>query len=129
MVDVDHFKQLNDRHGHDVGDQVLKMIASRLAGVSGGGQAFRYGGEEFAVLFPGKTAEECVSDLEALRQTVEEAHFILRSKIRARRRPEKILAENWDGTLGAWATIHGSAPAEDGRTHEVGSASCRESVL
>ncbi len=97
MVDVDHFKKINDRHGHDVGDQVLKMIASRLAGVSGGGQAFRYGGEEFAVLFPGKTAEECVSDLEALRQTVEDAHFILRSKIRARRRPEKILAEKGPG--------------------------------
>lgn len=44
MVDVDHFKGFNDTHGHDVGDQVLKMVAARLREVSGGGKAYRYGG-------------------------------------------------------------------------------------
>src|SRR5207302_1408861 len=49
MIDVDHFKRINDRHGHDVGDQVLRIIAAKLAQVPGGGKAYRYGGEEFAV--------------------------------------------------------------------------------
>ena len=52
MIDVDHFKKFNDTHGHDIGDQVLKLVAARLAQVEGGGIAYRYGGEEFAVLFP-----------------------------------------------------------------------------
>jgi diguanylate cyclase (GGDEF)-like protein len=49
MLDVDRFKKFNDRHGHHVGDQVLRMVASKLAKVSGGGTAYRYGGEEFTV--------------------------------------------------------------------------------
>jgi GGDEF domain-containing protein len=67
MSDVDHFKRFNDTHGHDVGDQVLKLVASRLAKVSGGGRAYRYGGEEFALVFAGKTLEECMPHLEAVR--------------------------------------------------------------
>jgi Diguanylate cyclase, GGDEF domain len=56
MVDVDHFKQFNDAHGHDIGDQVLKLVGGRLAQVGGGGTAYRYGGEEFSVLFPQTSA-------------------------------------------------------------------------
>jgi len=97
MVDVDHFKRINDRHGHDVGDQVLKMVAAKLALVRGGGKAYRYGGEEFAVIFAGKSAEECLPDLEALRQLVEDTKFILRGRIRSKRRKEKILAEKGPG--------------------------------
>jgi diguanylate cyclase (GGDEF)-like protein len=51
MSDVDHFKRFNDTHGHDVGDQVLRLVASKLSKVSGGGRAYRYGGEEFALVF------------------------------------------------------------------------------
>jgi diguanylate cyclase (GGDEF)-like protein len=87
MVDVDHFKKLNDRYGHDVGDQVLKMVAARLAKAPGGGRAFRYGGEEFAVLFPGRTVEQCLPDLETLRQAIEATHFTIRRRIRPRRKP------------------------------------------
>jgi diguanylate cyclase (GGDEF)-like protein len=80
MVDVDHFKQFNDTHGHDVGDQVLRMVASRLARVPGGGRAFRYGGEEFTVLFPGKSAEESAPHLETLRASVAGATFTRRGR-------------------------------------------------
>jgi diguanylate cyclase (GGDEF)-like protein len=87
MVDVDHFKKLNDRYGHDVGDQVLRMVATQLANVNGGGRAFRYGGEEFAVLFPGKGVAECVDELEMLRQAVEDSAFTVRRRLRPRRKP------------------------------------------
>jgi PleD family two-component response regulator len=67
MVDIDHFKRCNDTYGHDTGDQVLRMIATRLSRVSGGGQAYRCGGEEFAILFPGKATAEVLEHLEKLR--------------------------------------------------------------
>ena len=51
MLDIDFFKKFNDRFGHDVGDQVLCMVASHLNRVGGGGRSFRYGGEEFTILF------------------------------------------------------------------------------
>ncbi len=88
MVDVDHFKRFNDVHGHDVGDQILRMVGARLAAVGGGGRAFRYGGEEFAVLFPGKSVDQAREYLEALRRTIEGAPFTLRSMARPRVRPE-----------------------------------------
>jgi diguanylate cyclase (GGDEF)-like protein len=88
MVDIDHFKKFNDRYGHDVGDQVLKMVASRLARVSGGGRAFRYGGEEFTVLFPGKGVKEVLPHLEELRESVAGAGFTLRHRRRPARKPK-----------------------------------------
>jgi len=71
MSDVDHFKKFNDTHGHDVGDQVLRLVASKLSKITnGGGRAYRYGGEEFAIVFAGKTLEECMPHLEAIRETI-----------------------------------------------------------
>jgi diguanylate cyclase (GGDEF)-like protein len=70
MLDVDHFKRVNDLHGHDTGDQVLRFIASRLARLGGGCTAYRYGGEEFALVFPGRSAEEALPYLEALREEI-----------------------------------------------------------
>ena len=87
MVDVDHFKKFNDRYGHDVGDQVLRMVAARLAKASGGGRAYRYGGEEFTLLFPGKTLQEILPHLKEARRSVEEAVFTLRSWRRPRKKP------------------------------------------
>ncbi|HPR54858.1 MAG TPA: GGDEF domain-containing protein [Deltaproteobacteria bacterium] len=88
MLDIDHFKKFNDRHGHDVGDQVLRMVAARLAGVTGGGKAFRYGGEEFTVVFPGRHAEDALEHLEVLRREVALSQFVIRSPMRPRRRPK-----------------------------------------
>ncbi|MHC5351352.1 GGDEF domain-containing protein [Metapseudomonas furukawaii] len=78
MTDVDHFKKFNDTYGHDVGDQVLRLVASRLRKVGGGGKAYRYGGEEFTILFSGKTMEECLPHLEAVRQAIEAYQIRLR---------------------------------------------------
>lgn len=89
MADVDHFKACNDRWGHDVGDEVLRMVASRLEGVGGGGRAFRYGGEEFAVLFPGLRPDDVRPHLEALREEVEGSSFALRRRPRPRRKPAR----------------------------------------
>src|SRR5258708_22537560 len=78
MLDIDHFKRCNDTYGHDTGDQVLRMIASRLARVSGGGQAYRCGGEEFAIVFPGKTTSDVLAHLEKLRADIEASTLRLR---------------------------------------------------
>ncbi|MFC6672354.1 GGDEF domain-containing protein [Marinobacterium aestuariivivens] len=70
MMDIDHFKQFNDRYGHDAGDQVLRLVASQLRRVGGGGRVFRYGGEEFTVLFRGKGESEALPHLEQLREAI-----------------------------------------------------------
>ncbi len=90
MVDIDHFKDINDRYGHDVGDQVLRMVAAKLAQVPGGGRAYRYGGEEFAIVISGKTLEECIPNLEVLRELVEETVFTLRGRLRPLKRPTRV---------------------------------------
>jgi diguanylate cyclase (GGDEF)-like protein len=94
MVDVDHFKQFNDKHGHDVGDQVLQLVASRLAAAKGGGKAFRYGGEEFTLLYPGKSRDDALPHAEAVRAAVEAASFSLRAWNRPRKKPEGAKAKN-----------------------------------
>jgi len=80
MVDVDHFKRCNDTYGHDVGDQVLRMVASRLRKIGGGGKAYRYGGEEFTLVFPGKSMEACLPHLEDIRQMIEGYAMHLRDR-------------------------------------------------
>jgi diguanylate cyclase (GGDEF)-like protein len=89
MVDVDFFKKFNDTYGHDVGDQVLRMVASKLCAVTGGGKAFRYGGEEFAVIFPGKLMGETIPHLEQLRMAIGSAGFAIRGRNRPRKKPAK----------------------------------------
>jgi diguanylate cyclase (GGDEF)-like protein len=89
IVDIDHFKKFNDTYGHDIGDQVLCMVASRLTQVGGDGQAFRCGGEEFAIVFRGPSAKDAFEHLDALRQIVEKSTFQVRgSERRAARSAE-----------------------------------------
>ncbi|MCF5498398.1 GGDEF domain-containing protein, partial [Pseudomonas syringae] len=81
MSDVDHFKKFNDTYGHDVGDQVLRLVASKLSKItSGGGKAYRYGGEEFAIVFAARTLDECLPHLEAIRETIANYQIQLRNK-------------------------------------------------
>jgi GGDEF domain-containing protein len=88
MADIDHFKSFNDTHGHDIGDQVLKLVAARLAEVEGGGRAFRYGGEEFTVLFPEAALGEAQPHLEATRAAVEGYRMAVRGENRPKDREE-----------------------------------------
>jgi diguanylate cyclase (GGDEF)-like protein len=78
MLDIDHFKKFNDTYGHDIGDQVLKLVASKLAQVKGGGKVFRYGGEEFTIVLSGKTPEQAIPLLEAVRQAVQDYKIVIR---------------------------------------------------
>ena len=72
MIDIDHFKQVNDVHGHHTGDQVLQDIAKVLNSVAeaSGGCAGRWGGEEFFLLLPDTGSEEAMIAAEHLRMSV-----------------------------------------------------------
>ena len=122
MVDVDHFKQFNDTHGHDVGDQVLRLVGGRLAQVGGGGVAYRYGGEEFCVLFPDADVGDAQAALEAIRASIESYQMAVRGADRpkaaeegAKRRgaapAEKVLSVTVSIGLAASSKEH-SAPRE-----------------
>jgi diguanylate cyclase (GGDEF)-like protein len=72
MMDLDHFKQLNDTWGHALGDRALRTFGGVLLTVTGSGDAVaRLGGEEFAILLPGRSARSALSLAERLRATVE----------------------------------------------------------
>ena len=121
MADVDHFKAFNDTHGHDIGDQVLKLVAARLAEVEGGGRAFRYGGEEFTVLFNDATLEQAMPHLEAIRASVAGYSMAVRGEGRPKtkeqgeklRVPDPEDSQPPDKILSVTVSIGAAAPSED----------------
>jgi len=86
MLDVDHFKKFNDTYGHDAGDDVLQLLGSRLKTVTGGGKPFRYGGEEFAIIFPGADLNDAKEHLENLRESIAGKKFALRKQERRKKK-------------------------------------------
>ncbi|WND02468.1 PleD family two-component system response regulator [Temperatibacter marinus] len=77
IMDIDHFKKVNDTYGHAVGDEVLAEFANRIAqNIRGVDLAARYGGEEFVVMMPDTTSEWGEMVGERLRQEVEETNFV-----------------------------------------------------
>ena len=103
MLDVDHFKKFNDTHGHDIGDQVLRLVAARLAQVADGGTAYRYGGEEFCILFPDFRLTEALPQVEKMRADIAAYQMAVRSddrpkdaeagtRLRQSRAPDKTLS-------------------------------------
>ncbi|ORT52542.1 diguanylate cyclase (plasmid) [Vibrio sp. qd031] len=80
MLDIDHFKSFNDTYGHDTGDQVLRLVASKMTQTRGQAKVYRYGGEEFTVLFKGKTKQQAKPILEDLRQSIQDYRISLRDK-------------------------------------------------
>ncbi|ENM5785382.1 GGDEF domain-containing protein [Vibrio metoecus] len=79
MLDVDHFKKFNDTYGHDTGDDVLKLVATRLRQIGGKARVYRYGGEEFSIIYRGKLANEVISFIEDLRQDIESYELVIRN--------------------------------------------------
>lgn len=99
MMDIDHFKKFNDTHGHDAGDQVLQMVAARIRQSVSGGKAFRYGGEEFTIVLPGKKAGDALDPLETVRKTIGGSKFQLRNNDRRRGKGKKSRDKNVDVTI------------------------------
>lgn len=92
MVDVDHFKRFNDTYGHDAGDEALRMVGAELSRVEMGGRAFRYGGEEFTILFSGKTLEEVEDAIDVVRERIAKRPFAIRNQNRPDKKPKRVKA-------------------------------------
>ncbi len=88
MVDIDHFKKFNDTYGHAEGDNVLRMVAQHLMGHLGR-DIYRYGGEEFCVVFEGEKREEAETRMELARGTLEKRKFFLGARGGGRTRKRK----------------------------------------
>ncbi len=72
LIDIDHFKVINDTHGHLMGDMVLKAVAKKLqSGCREDAQVFRYGGEEFVILMPGADLQKARHVADVLRRSIE----------------------------------------------------------
>ncbi|WP_417763646.1 diguanylate cyclase [Shewanella sp.] len=80
MLDIDHFKKFNDTYGHDVGDDVLAMVASKIAEVRGGGEVFRYGGEEFTLIFSALNKQDAKTYLDEVRELIASTPFVVRDR-------------------------------------------------
>ena len=76
IFDIDHFKKINDRYGHDVGDEVLRTIAKLVKeNIRKSDALFRWGGEEFVILLPETDSEGAFKLAEKIRHIVEQYHF------------------------------------------------------
>jgi diguanylate cyclase (GGDEF)-like protein len=98
MIDIDFFKKFNDAYGHDIGDEVLHRVASNLARVTGGGKAYRFGGEEFTLLFPNKTKEEVIPQLEELRKNIAKQKHAYKRKRKVNGK-EKVVTKQLNVTI------------------------------
>ena len=131
MADVDHFKSFNDKHGHDIGDQVLKLVAARLTQVEGGGRAFRYGGEEFTVLFNDMTLKQAMPHLEAIRASVAAYSMAVRGEGRPKTKEQGQKLREQAAAFGRGADPEDSPPPEKflSVTVSIGAAAPSEDAI
>ena len=121
LVSVDHFKTLHDRYGRDASDRVIKKIARDLRMVGRHARVFRYSGENFALVFPGKGRNEVLGDLEDLRADIEDFRFAMSPKAAGNGKGEgaKYPSVRWSLTVtvgvaqceektGWWSTRYGA---------------------
>lgn len=104
LCDIDRFKHINDSHGHAVGDRVLQTVAGILQDSCDGATVARFGGEEFAILFPSKDAATAAAIIDAARETVAARQFKVRET---------------DAPLGRVAFSAGVVAATKGETYET----------
>jgi len=105
MLDIDHFKKFNDTYGHDIGDQVLKLVAAKLAKVKSGGKVFRYGGEEFTVVFSGKEQSQVFAELDSLRQSIADYQIVIRQPIRKNKKARNAKPKSQEKTISVTISI------------------------
>ena len=98
MIDVDHFKAFNDRHGHDAGDRALKTISGELSATRGA-TAYRYGGEEFCLLFADSSTRAATAICNDLRERVAGLRIAVRAAGSGKRRPRSARAETVKVTI------------------------------
>jgi diguanylate cyclase (GGDEF)-like protein len=114
MLDIDHFKAVNDRYGHAEGDNVLRWVAGHIGRAFGDG-AYRYGGEEFAVVLPALDLDSAGAQLEALRRRLESSPFHVRAAGERRRRRRRNSSDRRKGGgLGGPKSSSGSSPLRPG---------------
>jgi diguanylate cyclase (GGDEF)-like protein len=89
MIDIDHFKQFNDTHGHAAGDRVLHAVAQQIRHANGG-RAFRYGGEEFCLLFTGSRVRDAEKSCEEARAHIEVTRVSIRSAPKRKRQGQAV---------------------------------------
>jgi diguanylate cyclase (GGDEF)-like protein len=98
MVDIDRFRDFNAVRGSDLGDHALKMVGARIQLAVGRGNAYRYGGEEFAVVLPRSNAADALPRLEALRENIESYLLALRAPARAKTTKRARRPGGWKGS-------------------------------
>ncbi len=84
MADIDRFKSLNDTHGHDTGDEVLKLVAALMVDVGERGKVYRYGGEEFSFVFRQRDPDRVMETLHKVRKKIAAYQIAIRNR---RQRP------------------------------------------
>jgi diguanylate cyclase (GGDEF)-like protein len=89
MIEIDHFKKLKDNHGRKVSKQIIRMVGSKLASVTGG-MPFRYGDAVFLVVFPGMFVQETMPRLEKLRIMIKESGFMTPSQKDSHKRLKRL---------------------------------------
>ena len=121
MIDVDHFKQFNDAHGHGAGDRALRQVAQTLElAVRRTDLVARYGGEEFVVVLPDSSAEQAISKMNAIREAIQSEPLMLAWKD-GRSAPAKLTVSIG---VASWSEERGQTAAEfvaeaDARLYEA----------
>jgi diguanylate cyclase (GGDEF)-like protein len=87
VIDIDRMKQVNAAHGYQAGDQVLRMVASKIEALPGESKAFRDDGNRFVTVFPGRPAVEVAPCLDDLRKAVAQSPVVLQARKRLFRKP------------------------------------------
>lgn len=95
MIDIDHFKQLNDKYGHIEGDNILRYMASHLGRVFGD-TVFRFGGEEFCIIMEGIPMHEAAMLIDRFRKSIAAKRFILRKYEDFTKRAASKKHRGWD---------------------------------